>query len=985
MPSFSSLPLTSYLNVSRPSYCTSRRGLKLHVALTNFQPSTSFSSSTMAKKIRAPAATSAKPNAQIDLLDLDCVSEPQYVAGSTREYLVTSVPQEITTKRTVSSKEIVFVAILVAASVAVRLAHLEHPNSVVFDEVHFGGFAKKYVLGNFFMDVHPPLAKMLFAAVSLLGGFKGDFDFAHIGDIYPDSVPYYWMRAFPAVLGVATVVLCYLTLRASGVRPAVALITSACLLFENSYVTISRYILLDAPLLFFIAAAVYSFKKFEVQQPFSINWYRLLLSCSIALGLAFSSKWVGLFTIAWAGVLCAIHMWFLIGDLSVKPATVWKHAITRASFLLGVPTALYLLMFSIHFNILTNDGDGSAFMTSAFRSGLRGSLVPRSTTAQVGYGSVVTIRHVNTRGGYLHSHNHFYPAGSKQQQITLYPHLDAHNDWLIEPYNFTIPEDFTQLKDGVKIRLKHVVTHRRLHSHDEKPPVSERDWQKETSCYGYEGFGGDANDDWIVEVVKHETPKEYQENITAIHTIFRLRHAMSGNYLFSSEVKLPLWGFEQQEVSAASSGYRPLTYWYIETNTNERLPESEKKTAGYPKMSFLAKFLESHKTMWKINQGLTGHHNWQSDPQDWPLLIRGINYWGKDHTQVYLLGNPIVWWTASSCLVAFIIHVAISVLKWQTGKAVATNKNVFNFNTQMLSYFAGWAIHYVPFFIMGRQLFLHHYLPSQYFAILGLGHVFELVVASSTKYSRPAYGALVLFFVGTLIFYNMLAPLISAQEWTQDECEASKKVSSWDYDCKTFFKNKLEYRHYTPTTSVATSTSASKSVVETPRAPEQQQAKIVESPQKVVEEPPKPETHVGQLPEHLRGDDEAPHAEQEDVATPQKDEEVPAPVDTIEDAEKVGKNEAAPAEEPVVEAETVEVDPAAESAKEVVEPVVEAASGAAETVAEAAHEAAEPIVDAAQEAAEPIVEAAQEAAEPIVEAAQEVAEPVVESVKVLGA
>lgn len=897
------------------------------------------------RKNRSLAHSAAKPRNN-DLLDLDCVAVPEFADGDSRKYLVTSVPDSITSKRTVSQKELVFVAAITVASLGIRLSNLKLPNSVVFDEVHFGGFAKKYVLGKFFMDVHPPLAKMLFAAVSLLGGFKGDFDFANIGDAYPESVPYVLMRAFPAVLGLATVVLAYLTLRASGVRPAVAMITASCLLFENSFVTISRYILLDAPLLFFIAAAVYAFKKFEVQQPFSLNWYRLLLSCSIALGFAFSSKWVGLFTIAWAGLLCVGHMWFLIGDLSVPACTVWKHAAARASFLLGVPLALYLFIFSIHFNVLSNDGDGSAFMTSAFRAGLKNSGVPSLTTGQVGYGSVVTIRHVNTRGGYLHSHNHFYPGGSKQQQITLYPHLDANNDWLIEPYNFSIPDTFTPIKDGTKIRLKHVITGRRLHSHDEKAPVSERDWQKETSAYGYEGFGGDANDDWIVEVVKHKTPKGAQENVTAIQTIFRLRHAMTGNYLFSSEVKLPSWGFEQQEVTAASSGARPLTHWYIETNTNTRLSEDEKVPVRYPKLGFLGKFIESHQTMWKINQGLTGHHNWQSDPQDWPLLIRGINYWGKDHTQVYLIGNPVVWWTASASLVAFIIHVGISILKWQTGSVVAADKNVFNFNAQMFSYFAGWALHYFPFFIMGRQLFLHHYLPSQYFAILGLGHVFELIIASSRKYSRPAYGALVIFLIGTLLFYKSLSPLISGGQWTKGECAKSKLVSSWDYDCNAFFNDKSQYLHYTPATSESkASSTTSRSVAETPKvSPNPPKPAVSASTKKVQEEPPKPETHKGELPEHLRGND-APHAEQEDKATPDNKEEVPEQVDTVDEPVDSAAQEAQPAAEPEVEAETAEpAEPIVEPVKQVVEPVAEAVEQAAEKAAEHVEAAQEAVV-----------------------------------------
>ena len=50
-----------------------------------------------------------------------------------------------------------------------------------FDEVHFGGFASKYVNQRFFMDVHPPLAKLLLAFVAWAAGFNGAFDFKEIG------------------------------------------------------------------------------------------------------------------------------------------------------------------------------------------------------------------------------------------------------------------------------------------------------------------------------------------------------------------------------------------------------------------------------------------------------------------------------------------------------------------------------------------------------------------------------------------------------------------------------------------------------------------------------------------------------------------------------------------------------------------------------------------------------------------------------------
>jgi dolichyl-phosphate-mannose--protein O-mannosyl transferase len=50
-----------------------------------------------------------------------------------------------------------------------------------FDEVHFGGFARKYIKQTFFMDVHPPLAKLLITLAALVGRFDGEFDFKDIG------------------------------------------------------------------------------------------------------------------------------------------------------------------------------------------------------------------------------------------------------------------------------------------------------------------------------------------------------------------------------------------------------------------------------------------------------------------------------------------------------------------------------------------------------------------------------------------------------------------------------------------------------------------------------------------------------------------------------------------------------------------------------------------------------------------------------------
>jgi dolichyl-phosphate-mannose-protein mannosyltransferase len=96
----------------------------------------------------------------------------------------------------------------------------------------FGGFASKYIKGKFFMDVHPPLAKMLIALFGWLGGFDGEFDFKDIGKDYVEpGVPYVTMRMFPAICGILLAPTMFLTLKASGARTFSAILGAGLIIF----------------------------------------------------------------------------------------------------------------------------------------------------------------------------------------------------------------------------------------------------------------------------------------------------------------------------------------------------------------------------------------------------------------------------------------------------------------------------------------------------------------------------------------------------------------------------------------------------------------------------------------------------------------------------------------------------------------------------------------------------------------------------------
>ena len=82
------------------------------------------------------------------------------------------------------------------------------------------------------MDVHPPLAKLLLTLAGWLAGFDGEFDFKDIGKDYVEpGVPYVAMRMLPAIMGVMTVPMIFLTLKAVGCKTMAAAMGAGLLIF----------------------------------------------------------------------------------------------------------------------------------------------------------------------------------------------------------------------------------------------------------------------------------------------------------------------------------------------------------------------------------------------------------------------------------------------------------------------------------------------------------------------------------------------------------------------------------------------------------------------------------------------------------------------------------------------------------------------------------------------------------------------------------
>ncbi len=412
-----------------------------------------------------------------------------------------------------------------------------------------------------------------------------------------------------------------------------------------------------------------------------------------------------------------------------------------------------------------------------------------------------------------------YPGGSKQQQITLYPHKDENNLWLLENQtqpidwatdpdgNTTVPGPMAwdsidppdHIGDGSLIRLYHITSDRRLHSHDVRPPVTEAEWQNEVSAYGYQGFEGDANDLFRVEIIKSMSDgAAAKERLRTIQTKFKLVHIMTGCVLFSHKVKLPEWGFEQQEVTCAKGGTLPNSVWYVEQNAHPRLAEDAEKV-NYRNPGFFGKFWELQRVMWTTNAGLVESHAWDSRPPSWPTLRRGINFWGQQYRQIYLIGNPIIWWSSTAAIALYVAFKGLAVLRWQRDCGDYNHDTFKRFDYEIGVSVLGWAFHYFPFYLMQRQLFLHHYFPALFFAIMALCQVYDFLMYRVARFGDrnfsvpgvkdiPAVGMVAgtVFLAASVAVFALYAPLAYGNQWTKSQCEMVKLFDKWDWDCNTF-------------------------------------------------------------------------------------------------------------------------------------------------------------------------------------------------------
>lgn len=241
--------------------------------------------------------------------------------------------------------------ILLLASSIIHFYHIDHPEHVVFDEVHFGSYIDAYCCsGKRFFDIHPPHAKLIIAGIGKLLGYQGGQDFKKINTFFSGSDAIA-LRFFPALCGALLSPIIFLLILQLGGSTTAALVAGLLIIFDNALLVQTRLILLDGPLLLgtFLSLLTVLFASKQKQL-----WKRYLffLISGISAALAVGSKFTG---------LVSLFLPFIIAIVDIIKQKSWQNAkqwlMAALIFLTGF-SSFYLFGWYLHFELLKQPGPG---------------------------------------------------------------------------------------------------------------------------------------------------------------------------------------------------------------------------------------------------------------------------------------------------------------------------------------------------------------------------------------------------------------------------------------------------------------------------------------------------------------------------------------------------------------------------------------------------------------------------------------------------
>lgn len=694
---------------------------------------------------------------------------------------------------------------MVGLAFVTRFVLLQWPPSVVFDEHHHIKFISWYVRREYYVDVHPPLGRLILTGAAELFGYDGTFNVDKTNATFADSTfPVFAVRSVSASLSVLTAALVYAILIEMKFSLAASVLASVMVIFDNSLTTVGRIFVLESQLITYMVFTCFCWVKFRgyTKSPFTSPWWRWLLLTGLGIGLSLGVKFVGLFIMFIIGVCTLADLWDVCNVKKTRSdLIVAYHWLARAGCLIAVPFLLFIFGYWIHFQVAYKSGPGDDSMSPEFQSTLENNKVTNEILP-VYYGSLVRFKS-KIENIYLHSHVHKYPqshnnkVSSNGQQVTGYGHKDENNLWFIVPADISFTEttgDYMKerfyVRDGDYVRLFHNSTQKYLLTHNVASPLTMTN--QEVTAVDWDGTDEHTNAAktiWRIEFVESIADPKYDNKYlsTKIHYV-RLIHKDSNCTLLNYEVSLPEWGYRQREINAAKTD-KPGTLWDIDdTYPAGGWTDVELRNArgvdylGHRKPSFWKKFVELVYVSLDTNSKLVDPKSSLWDPLGWPFLVQGMNFFfckDNEKCRIYLLGNPFTWYLALLSLPALVLLIVLDRFAELRGRVLLTRAQRSFLYPKGCFFFLCYLVHYLPFFFMGRILYFHHYLPSYLLSTLTFASVYQvLMMRYSSLGSRTAVGVISACAIGMFLRFT---PITYGLDITEEGLRSLQWYKGWHF------------------------------------------------------------------------------------------------------------------------------------------------------------------------------------------------------------
>eukprot|EP01135_Chromosphaera_perkinsii_P004277 Nk52_evm5s274 gene=Nk52_evmTU5s274 len=697
------------------------------------------------------------------------------------------------------AKEKMQCIILFAVAFGLRVWNIKDPHFCIFDEEHFG-FDTEQTKHN----------RMSPHWESINDDYLTSPNFAYIP-----------LRLTCAFFGACTVPLFFLILKVLRYDNITVLFGTLLFLFENSFVTFSRIIVLDSMLWCFTLCTLLSLMRvIVIEDAFfsqgeskmckhvvnsyeeTTEWRLSLAATGIFMGLTAGVKLCGLFTVALVGLHTIVNLHKLVANRRVTMLCILKIFVFKVIVLVVIPVVILSTLYYIHLTVLPSSGRSDYLMSVPFQSSVQGNFYHHRRFSKmplhVVHGSsirlvlddqfTVSTMQGNQRYPLRHPHG---GESSGEIMVSLTDVPKNAQLWTIlladegakckEKRDFICNGSFVILKSeqsNCYLRISGLGSIMTLH-------------QMEVSC------GEVPSSVW--EVVFPYEPSLNCSPLLTESTEFFLKEVTSRRSLASLNIPLPKWAQDQYELFASWDVTHYSHRLRVAENYMERQLLKERQSSfppvDKPKMRVagtLSRIWELFLKSFKVNNKFVVGHPFMSSPVSWPLLTRGILLFEERPYlklgSMYLLGNAVIWFTSDVALIGIsILYFTIAIRRLRGFEDLSELSRLRLYYIFWVGVI-GWALHFLPYIFLNRTTFLHHYLTALIFKILCLVGFVDIFCGEIAMLVMPirirSVGDIKCIFFGCLsvasiCFFVYFLPLIYAWPLENYEKDMRNWFSGW--------------------------------------------------------------------------------------------------------------------------------------------------------------------------------------------------------------